>query len=77
MIHCDSQWEASMDITATHRRCSEGACPAVYDTGGPALVAGQGSALTGPRAGLGDVRAPAVVVVLAWSLLDSCARKRR
>ena len=68
-----------MDITATHRGCSEGTCPAVYDTGGPALVAGQGSALTGPqaRAGLGDVPAPEVVVVVAWSLLDSYARKRR
>jgi hypothetical protein len=66
-----------MDITALHRRCSDGTCPAVYDTGDPALIAVQGSALAGPRADLGDVPAHEVVVVLPWSLLDSCAGERR
>jgi hypothetical protein len=46
-----------MHITATHRRCSDGTCPAVHDTGGPALRAVQGSALTGPpgSADRGDI----------------------
>jgi hypothetical protein len=39
-----------MDITATHRGCSDGTCPAVYDTGDPGLIAVQGSALADPQA---------------------------
>jgi hypothetical protein len=60
LIHCDSQWEASMPITAPRRGCSDDTCPAVYDTSGPALVAVQGSALTGPkiRADRGDIPGP-------------------
>jgi hypothetical protein len=69
-----------MHITATHRRCSDGTCPAVHDTDDPALIAVQGSALTDPeaRADLGVIPAhEVVVVVLPWSLLESYARERR
>jgi hypothetical protein len=68
-----------MRITATHRRCSDGTCPAVHDTGDPALITAQGSALTGPeaRADLGDIPAQEEVAVPARSLLESYARKRR
>lgn len=68
-----------MHITATHRRCSDGTCPAVHDTDDPALIAVQGSALTDPeaRADLGDIPAHEQVVVLPWSLLESYARGRR
>jgi hypothetical protein len=79
LIHCDSQWETSVHIMAPHRGCSDGTCPAVYDTGGPALVAGQGRALAGPGAGAGPGVIPAceVVVVLPWSLLESYPGGRR
>lgn len=68
-----------MRITGTHRRCSDGTCPAVHDTDDPALIAVQGSALRDPEAwaDLGDIPAGEVVVVLPRSLLDSYARKRR
>jgi hypothetical protein len=79
LIHCDSRWEASGHITATHRRCSDDTCPAAYDTGGPALIAVQGSSLTGPKIRAGWVTSPAheEVVVLSCSLLESYATKRR
>jgi hypothetical protein len=68
-----------MHITATHRRCSDGTCPAVHDTDDPALIAVRGSALTDPEAGadLGDIPAHEEVVVFPWSLLESYARERR
>lgn len=68
-----------MHITGTHRRCSDGTCPAVHDTDDPALIAVQGSALRDPeaRADLGDIPAHEEVVVLPWSLLESYARERR
>jgi hypothetical protein len=68
-----------MYITGTHRRCSDGTCPAVHDTDDPALIAAQGSALRDPeaRADLGDIPAREEVVVLPWSLLESYARERR
>jgi hypothetical protein len=51
----------------------------VYDTGGPALIAGQGQRPDRPQAqaDLGAIPACDVVVVLPWSLLDSYAKKRR
>ena len=51
----------------------------VHDTGDPALIAVQGSALTNlqARADLGDIPAHEVVVVLPSSLLESYARERR
>jgi hypothetical protein len=68
-----------MRITGTHRRCSDGTCPAIHDTDDPALVAVQGSALRDPqaRADLGWIPACEEVVVLPRSLLESYARKRR
>jgi hypothetical protein len=68
-----------MHITGTHRRCSDGTCPAVHDIDDPALIAVRGSALRASeaRADLGDIPAHEEVVVLAWSLLESYARERR
>jgi len=68
-----------MRITGTHRRCSDGTCPAVHDTGDPALIAVQGRTLGDPgaRADLGDIPAGEQVIVLPWSLLESYARERR
>lgn len=68
-----------MHITGTHRRCSDGACPAVHGTDDPALIAVQGSALRDPeaRADLGDIPAHEGAVVLAWSLPESYAGERR
>jgi hypothetical protein len=79
VIHYDSQWEASVHSTATHRECSDGTCPAVHDTGDPALITVQGSAPTDPqaRADLGDIPAHEAVAVFPCSLPDSHARKRR
>jgi hypothetical protein len=79
VIHYDSQWEASRPITATHRKWSDGTCPAVHDTGDPALIAVQASALTDAqaRADLGDIPAHEAMAVLPCSLLESHARKRR
>lgn len=68
-----------MHITGTHRRCSDGTCPAVHDTDDPALIAVRGSALRDSEtlAGLDDIPAHEQAVVLAWSLLESYARERR
>lgn len=68
-----------MHVTATHRRCSDGSCPAVHDTDDPALIAVRGSARRGPRAraGLANFPGREEAVVLAWSLLESHVRERR
>ena len=39
----DSQPETGMHIAATHRRRSDGTCPAIHDTDDPALIAMQGA----------------------------------
>lgn len=79
MVHYDSAREASMRITGTHRRSSDGTCPAIHDTDDPALIAVQGSAPRDPhaRADLGYIPAYEEVAVLPRSLLESYARKRR
>ncbi len=68
-----------MHITGTHRRCSDGTCPAIHDTDDPALIAVQGSALRDceARADLGDIPAYEEVVVLPRSLLESYAKERQ
>jgi hypothetical protein len=72
-----SKQEAVMRITGhangTGGGCSDGTCPAIYDTDNPAVVAVQGSVLTdgAALAGLGEVPGHETVVLIPRALLDS------
>jgi hypothetical protein len=65
-----------MRITRKHGVCSDGTCPAIYDTDDPELVAVQGSTLTDAQAlsDLGELPGHESVVLLPRSLFESYSR---
>ncbi len=67
-----------MRITRKHGECSDGTCPAVYDTDDPAMVGVQGAILTDAQAlaDIGEIPAHESVVLLPRSLFESYARER-
>ena len=66
-----------MRITRKHGDCSDGTCPALYDTDDPAVIAVQGPTLTDAEAlaGIGQVPGHEGVVLLPRSLLERYARE--
>ena len=73
----DSPPEVSVRITKKHGDCSDGTCPALYDTDDPALIAVQGTMLTDPQAlaDIGQVPGHEGVVLLPRSLFERYARE--
>jgi hypothetical protein len=67
-----------MRITRKHGECSDGTCPAVYDTDDPAMVGVQGAILRDAQAlaDIGEIPAHENVVLLPRSLFESYARER-
>jgi hypothetical protein len=65
-------------ITRKHDDCSDGTCPALYDTDDPAVIAVQGATLTDPQAlaDIGQVPGHESVVLLPRSLVERYARER-
>jgi len=63
-------------ITRKNGGCSDGTCPAIYDTDDPAVVAVQGAILTDAPAlaDVGEVPGHETVVLIPRSLFDSYAR---
>ena len=62
-----------MRITRKYGDCSDGTCPALYDTDDPELIAVQGSTLTDAQAlaDIGQVPGHESVVLLPHSLFES------
>ena len=67
-----------MRITRKHGECSDGTCPAVYDTDDPEMVGVQGAILTDAQAlsDIGEIPAHESVVLLPRRLFESYARGR-
>ena len=67
-----------MRITRKHGECSDGTCPAVYDTDDPEMVGVQGAILTDVHAlgDIGEIPAHESVVLLPRSLFESYVRGR-
>jgi hypothetical protein len=67
-----------MRITRKHGECSDGTCPAVYDTDDPEIVGVQGAILTDVQAlgDIGEIPAHESVVLLPRSLFESYVRGR-
>jgi hypothetical protein len=67
-----------MRITRKHGECSDGTCPAVYDTDDPEMVGVQGAILTDVQAlgDIGEIPAHESVVLLPRSLFESYVRGR-
>jgi len=67
-----------MRITRKHGECSDGTCPAIYDTDDPEMVGVQGAILTDAEAlhDVGEVPAHENVVLLPRSLFESYSRGR-
>ena len=67
-----------MRITRKHGECSDGTCPALYDTDDPELVGVQGAILTDVQAlgDIGEIPAHESVVLLPRSLFESYVRGR-
>jgi len=67
-----------MRIIRKHGECSDGTCPAVYDTDDPEMVGVQGAILTDAQAlsDIGEIPAHENVVLLPRSLFESYARER-
>ena len=67
-----------MRITRTHRGCSDGTCPAIYDTDDPDVLAVQGATLTDAQAldDIGAVPGHETVVLLPRSLFESYPGQR-
>jgi hypothetical protein len=67
-----------MRITRKHGECSDGTCPAVYDTDDPEMVGVQGAILTDAQAlgDIGEIPAHESVVLLPRSLFESYVRGR-
>jgi len=67
-----------MRITRKHGGCSDGTCPAIYDTDDPEVVAVQGATLTDAQAlqDVGQVPGHESVVLLPRSLFESYAKER-
>ena len=66
-----------MRITRRTGGCSDGTCPAIYDTDDPAVVAVQGATLTDAvaLADIGQVPGHESVVLLPRSLFESYAKE--
>jgi hypothetical protein len=62
-----------MRITRKHGECSDGTCPAIYDTDDPELVGVQGTVLTDVQAldDVGEIPGHEGVVLLPRSLIES------
>ena len=62
-----------MRITRKHGECSDGTCPAVYDTDDPEMVGVQGAIITDVQAlgDIGEIPAHESVVLLPRSLFES------
>jgi len=67
-----------MRITRKHGECSDGTCPAVYDTDDPEMVGVQGAILADVQAlaDIGEIPAHESVVLLPRSLFESYVRGR-
>jgi len=67
-----------MRITRKHGECSDGTCPAIYDTDDPEMVGVQGSVLTDTQAlgDIGEIPAHESVVLLPRSLFESYSKGR-
>lgn len=66
-----------MRITRKFDNCSDGTCPALYDTDDPAMIAVQGPRLADPQAlaDIGQVPGHESVVLLPRSLFEQYARE--
>jgi hypothetical protein len=67
-----------MRITRKYGGCSDGTCPAIYDTDDPAMLAIQGPALSDvlALADIGDVPSHERVILFPRSLLEGYAGGR-
>lgn len=67
-----------MRITGKHGDCSDGTCPAIYDTDDPEMVGVQGTVLTDVQAlsDIGEIPGHESVVLLPRSLFESYVRGR-